>query len=73
MPRLEVTEPTVLLDTAAVAELAGVSRSTVTAYRSRGRMPDPVVVLGQGGGRCPVWTLAQVEAWLAGRANSRST
>ena len=53
-----------LLDTAAVARLAGVGRSTIAAYLSRGYMPAPAMRLGQS----PVWTREQIDAWLANRA-----
>lgn len=46
------------------ARVAGVQYDTVSAYRSRGYLPDPI---GNVGGT-PVWSAAQLRAWTASRA-----
>lgn len=41
------------------AERIGVTYSTISAYRSRGRLPEPAAMLG----RTPVWTRRQLNDW----------
>ena len=53
----------VVLTIGDVAELAGVSPATITAYRRRGGFPEPQAVLA----RTPVWSRPVVEHWLASR------
>jgi hypothetical protein len=55
--------PTRLLGVAGVAELAGVSPATVTAYLSRRRMPPAVTRVGN----TPLWSRPVIHHWLAGR------
>lgn len=52
-----------LLGIGQVAQLAGVSPATITAYLSRWRMPDPVVRIGH----TPLWSRPVIRQWLAGR------
>lgn len=59
-PELAVSR---LLDISEVARLVGVSSATITAYLSRGRMPEPVMRLG----RLPVWSRPIIRQWLAAR------
>jgi predicted DNA-binding transcriptional regulator AlpA len=42
-----------------VAEMCGVSKSTITAYKARGQMPPP----DREFGRTPMWSYATIEAW----------
>jgi predicted DNA-binding transcriptional regulator AlpA len=53
-------EPQRLLDVGGVAVILGVAPSTITAYLSRGRMPPPVVRLGNS----PVWSRPVIHQWL---------
>lgn len=46
-----------------VARLAGVSPATITAYLSRGRMPEPSVRRGN----TPLWSRPVIRQWLAAR------
>lgn len=50
-----------LLGTEEIAELLGVERRTVNAWRTRGRLLDPCAVISQ----VPVWTRPSVVAWAA--------
>jgi predicted DNA-binding transcriptional regulator AlpA len=56
-------DPRRLLDSDAVAALAGVTRATVAAYLARQLMPPPVSRVGNS----PVWTRPVIRAWLATR------
>jgi len=49
--------------TSEVAEYLGVAVSTVSAYRSRGQMPEPVRTIGH----TPVWDPAAIREWAATR------
>lgn len=51
-----------LLTTGQVAELLGVSPSTVTAYKAREQMPAPDVVYG----RTPLWLQSTIATWRPG-------
>lgn len=42
-----------------IAESLGLSPSTVSAYRARGRMPAPDLQYG----RTPLWKVSTVRAW----------
>lgn len=42
-----------------VAEMCGVSKGTITAYKARGQMPPP----DREFGRTPMWSYATIEAW----------
>lgn len=55
--------PTQYLDLAAVAARLGVTYDTVTAYRSRGDMPEPDIMLGAS----PGWLPKTIEAWIKNR------
>lgn len=54
-------KPLQLVGIAEIAEIAGVTPNTAASWRQRGRLPEPLAVLKQGG----VWSRADVEAWLA--------
>jgi predicted DNA-binding transcriptional regulator AlpA len=56
-------DATDLLDTAAVAELAGVQPATIRGYLSLGYMPVPDVRLGQA----PGWYRETIDRWLRSR------
>jgi predicted DNA-binding transcriptional regulator AlpA len=51
-----------LLTASQVAELLGLSRNTITAYKAREQMPEPDVVYG----RTPLWKEATIKAWRPG-------
>lgn len=55
--------PDELLDVAGVAALLGIAPGTISAYKSRGRMPVPIGRLGGS----PIWTRRQIEEWRASR------
>lgn len=52
-----------LMDTAAVAARLGVSRSTISTYLARGRMPAP----DNRYGGSPVWCPSTIELWIEQR------
>ena len=52
-----------LLGISDVAQLAGVSPATITAYLSRRRMPEPVMRVGH----TPLWSRPVIRQWLAAR------
>lgn len=52
-----------LLDTAGVAELAGLPPATIRTYLHRGAIPEPDFRAG----RSPVWRRKTIEKWLATR------
>ena len=60
-----------LIDSAAVAEIVGLSSSSnVATYRGRyADFPQPVVNLGSG--RCLLWLRPDVEAWAVARRSGR--
>lgn len=45
-----------------VAERAGLAEQTVRAYRSRGQMPEPDVMIGT----TPGWLADTIDAWIEG-------
>lgn len=49
-----------------VAQSLGLSPSTITAYRARGRMPAPDVQYG----RTPLWKAETISQWRAGKAQA---
>ena len=49
-------------DTAEVAAYLGVAAVTVSAYRNRGQMPEPIYV-----GRIPLWRPDEIKAWAETR------
>ncbi len=53
-----------LLDYTDIAELAGISPSTVRAYRSSGHLPQPDI---QTSPRRSRWKLSTVRTWLENR------
>lgn len=53
----------ILLDTAAVAAQLGVSRSTISTYLARGRMPEPDARYGGS----PVWVPSTIALWIEQR------
>lgn len=55
-------EPTSMLTTKDVAARAGVTESTVRAYRTRGQMPDPQIE------QPTLWSVPVIERWLARRS-----
>ena len=42
-----------------IANLYGVTKGTITAYKARGQMPPPDIQVG----RTPVWKKSTLEAW----------
>ena len=46
------------------AAAIGAKPDTIHAYKSRGYLPEPVGMVGS----TPVWTAAQVSAWVKNRA-----
>lgn len=48
-----------LLTVAGVAELVGISKSSVYTYHYRGTMPRPHAIVGQS----PVWKRAEIIEW----------
>jgi predicted DNA-binding transcriptional regulator AlpA len=52
-----------LVSSAEVAELIGVKPSAVYAYRSKGSLPEPLIVLGCG----PIWRRSDIIEWHAAR------
>jgi len=55
-----------LLTVKQVAERLGLSMSTVTAYRARGRMPKP----DKQYGRTPLWKEETIAAWRRGQTRA---
>lgn len=51
-----------------VAEKLGLSMGTVSAYRSRGRMPAPDMQYG----RTPLWKPETIMAWRAGQTRANA-
>lgn len=51
-----------LLTLTEVADALGLSPSTLTAYRCRGRMPQPDAQYG----RTPLWKPTTIRAWRSG-------
>lgn len=51
-----------------VAERLGLSTSTVTAYRARGKMPKP----DKQYGRTPLWKAETIAKWRAGQPRAAS-
>jgi len=49
----------IYLTASQVAEVCGVSKGTITAYKARGQMPPPDKEFG----RTPLWSFATIEAW----------
>jgi predicted DNA-binding transcriptional regulator AlpA len=52
-----------------VARIVGLPITTVSAYRSRGRMPEPDVTYG----RTPLWSDATVQEWIEKRSGHPRT
>lgn len=52
-----------------VADMTGLKLETVHQYRSRGQMPDPVVLIS----RTPVWTRDTINEWDEGRRTRAHT
>lgn len=50
-----------------VAQLLGVSQSTVKKLRQQGRFPQPVDLTGGGAGRAVGWRLSEVQQWMEAR------
>lgn len=50
-----------LLTLSEVAERLGLALGTVSAYRARGRMPEPTVQYG----RTPLWSEDVIDRWRA--------
>ena len=60
-----------LLDAAGVASAVGLThRNSVATYMRRyGDFPRPLVETG--GGRCRLWSRAEVDRWIVGRRSAR--
>jgi hypothetical protein len=59
-----------LLGTNDVSALSGKASGTISAYRSRGTMPGPLLTIGH----CPVWSRPTIQRWikqLRGREEGR--
>lgn len=54
---------TELIGAAEVAEILGVTPSTVSAYLARGQMLAPLLTLACG----PIWLRADIDRWQTGR------
>lgn len=59
------------LGTAGVAALTGLAYNTVTAYRSRGKLPTPDVVIEEGGTETWGWLPETIERWYRERPLGR--
>ena len=59
---------TKLLTLTQVAETIGVSMGTVSAYRSRGKMPAPDLQYG----RTPLWKPETINAWRASQTRAHA-
>lgn len=60
----DAVDPDDLIDTAAVAELIGLTNPRgVSVYRKRAGFPAPAIERG----RCLLWLRADVEAWAVDR------
>ncbi len=55
------------LGLAALAERAGLAKGTVSAYLSRGYLPEPDAVIVEGRREARGWLPETVDAWLANR------
>lgn len=59
------------LGTAGVAALTGLAYNTVTAYRSRGKLPRPDVIVEEGGTETWGWRPETIERWVRERPRKR--
>nr|DAK59489.1 MAG TPA: helix-turn-helix domain protein [Caudoviricetes sp.] len=59
------------LGTAGVAVLTGLAYNTVTAYRSRGKLPHPDAVIEEGGTETWGWLPETIERWMRERTLGR--
>jgi predicted DNA-binding transcriptional regulator AlpA len=51
-----------LLTTQEIAEILGVSRATISAYKARRQMPEPDRMFG----RTPAWLVSTLKEWRPG-------
>ena len=56
---MSIINGVIYLTATQVAEMCGVSKGTITAYKARGQMPPP----DREFGRTPMWSYATIEAW----------
>ena len=49
------------LTTTEIAIALGITRDTISAYKSRGQMPQPDKTFG----RTPLWKLSTIQTWRA--------
>lgn len=63
-------EPVRYLGLSALAERAGIRKSTAAAYGRDGYLPAPDVVIVEGSRTVRGWSEATVDAWLAARPGS---
>lgn len=54
-----------LVGKAELAKLLSVSEKTVERWRAAGLMPPPLVNLQRGGGGKVLWSLREIETWIA--------
>ncbi len=59
------------LGTAGVAALTGLAYNTVTAYRSRGKLPIPDAIVEEGGTETWGWLPETIERWWRERLRER--
>lgn len=59
------------LGTAGVAALTGLAYNTVTAYRSRGKLPSPDAIVEEGGTETWGWLPETIERWWRERPLGR--
>lgn len=59
------------LGTAGVAALTGLAYNTVTAYRSRGKLPTPDAIVEEGGTETWGWFPETIECWMRERTLGR--
>lgn len=59
----ETVEVTELVSMAEIATLIGVNVTAVRGYRTKGKLPEPIVTLAIG----PIWRRSDIVEWQAAR------